>query len=172
MRRTVVPLVFAIGYLSACGRDVAEDGKTALRDAARTFMPSDASNVREATEVPWIQLSGVVDRKGDAYALDRQHIERAKRENWTVCEPTSEQWTDYQDRSVEPPVKRSQRIFLFFQDEILVLAIGERIPGGGPSSPTQTSQQVTVVARRASGKDIEDTTLAYHLQCNGPKEVK
>jgi hypothetical protein len=165
-------IAIAVSLLAACESGTMSAGNAELSQAARRFVPPDATDQVIATGVPWAQIDFVVRRSPFDYAFDEREIVNAAADGWLLCRPKSDEWWAYEDRSVTPSRYLQQRVFTLFKDSVLVLLVGkykspseqEAISKSNPGSE-KPPQQGIVSARKSSRDEATELAKSFDLSC-------
>lgn len=128
MRAACITLLLVLSC--GCKNDSIEQGrsegpsKDQIAELARELLPSDAFEVKEEPNAPWVQLSFHVQRAPEQFAIAEERFQRAATEGWLLCEPPTQAWNSYPDAREDPPVYTQQRTYELYRDGVLLTVIG------------------------------------------------
>lgn len=144
-----------------------------LREYANNFVPEDASNIVAAPSIPWIQISFDVRREPLEFAISADRLDRAKAEGWTVCQPSTADWTGYYDAKVTPRRYTQNRAYVLYKDGVLIELIGVYYSDSEATSVQKSVgsaagrvQHGMVIARNATEKEVVEAADVLGVSCH------
>jgi hypothetical protein len=165
----LIPLLMAC---VGCTRADQSPPKGDLRELANTFVPTDARDRHEADEVPWVQISFEVTRAPGEFAIALEELRKAQRAGWLLCEPTTSNWTEFEDLRLQPSRYVAEQSYMLHKGHTLVVLLGAyefeneaAWKRAREESTTKLAQHAVVIAQPSTEEDARTRAAAQGLQC-------
>lgn len=169
--KRLIGLAVVVALGAGCADTNNAAAETGLREAARRFVPHDAQNVVEAPGLPWIQLSFEVTRAPTEFGIGLDQLKAAQRDGWLLCEQATPAWNGFDDTRQEPMRYLTERTYMLYTDETLVVMIGRHeheTEGAWKANRERgaaTVQNVFITAHRVNGQEARKQAADLGLQC-------
>lgn len=162
-----------VAVVAACGGDAVEADRANLEERARSFVPEDASEIRVAPGIPWVQVDFDVRRDPLEFAVSNDRMVRAQEEGWTLCQPLTSDWSEFEDTSVNPRLYRQEKLYALYKDGVSITLVGmyqsdsrSSLVRPGAAQGEEPIQRGVVIARNSTDSEALTMANALRLSCD------